>query len=55
MEQKKLFPTSVRLSERCQKQLEFLQNLFGESRTITLTRIIAEAYINEIKYKREKS
>jgi predicted DNA-binding protein len=54
MEEKKMFPTSIRLSERSLKQLDFLQKTFGENRTITLTRVIAEAYINEIKFKREK-
>lgn len=50
----RLHPTSIRLSERSLKQLNYLQNCFGENRTITLTRVIAEAYINEIKLKEKK-
>ena len=50
----KLYPTSIRLSERSMAQLTYLQKCFGENRTITLTRVIAEAYINEIRMKEKK-
>lgn len=50
----KLYPTSMRLSNRSLAQLIYLQKCFGENRTITLTRVIAEAYINEIRMKEKK-
>lgn len=50
----KYHPTSMRLTPRSLEQLKFLQKCFGENKTITLTRIITEAYINEIRNKDKK-
>lgn len=54
MQDKKQFPTSIRLSPHSLKQLEMLQRKYGENRTQTIARIIGETFVYENQKKRDK-